>query len=520
MRLTERMKSLLNEPEPSISHGLLSTHFATIFPSRKVTYGVSHAEMAPQAREKPKRRYPWTMTHSFYAIMGGFAFDTEKAEPNFLPGSRTRLCLTLQGLIDIATKEPILLPDISKTEIQDKSKASGLAKCLVCFQAVWYCLQCVDRLVQGYSIGLLELNVFGHALCALLIYSLWWRKPLDVSEPSLLEQSERAWELCAFLSMVGSSGTTVDFDYIVRFQQPPVSTGTQWADLRWTLVQCLRYVIHPKSLLDEYSHMRLVLDLKGDPASRHCPGSADTPLEHFVTVDSNQSEQDGSLSRLREGETMFGFRCEIQRWPYWSRRPQDNIRQDADLCCTLDLDTSDVRRLALCSKAIQCYRPTESDFGRRGDSVSDRMPNWPHLAPPKALDINTSSSSYPLLYGFTIAGCLYGGLHLLAWDAPFVSRAEKVVWRFSGTFIASSGPALILGRCLHSFLDRVPSWIASHASARRIDRNLAYASNTVFIVAYVLARIYLVLECFLQLARLPQSTYQQPSWSQYFPHIT
>ena len=32
-----------------------------------------------------KRRYPWTMTHSFYAIMGGFAFDTSDAGPNFLP---------------------------------------------------------------------------------------------------------------------------------------------------------------------------------------------------------------------------------------------------------------------------------------------------------------------------------------------------------------------------------------------------------------------------------------------------
>ena len=505
------MRPFLNDPAPSIQYGLISTQFAAIFPSRKVNYNVPRAETTPQARENQKRRYPWTMTHSFYAIMGGFAFDTEKAEPSFLPGSRTRFCLTPEGLIDIARKEPTLLPEISKTEIQDKSKASGLAKCLVCLQAVWYCVQCVDRLVQGHSIGLLELNVFGHALCALLIYSLWWHKPLDVSEPSLLEQSERSWELCAFLSMVGSSGTSIGFDGPARFQQPLVFADSPWADLLWLLAEYPLYFIRGKSLLNERSRTNLVVDLEGDTVSRHCTGTADTPLEHFVTVDSSQSEQSGSLRRLWEGETIFGFRCERVREPQWWGRPQDNAREDSDLCCTLD--TSDLRRLALCSRAIQRYQPTESDF--IGHTVSDRMPNWP-LIPSRALDINTSGSSWPLLYGFTIAGCLYGGLHLLAWDAPFVSRAEQVVWRISGTLIASSGPASILTRPL----DRVPPWIASHALARRIDRTLAYVLASFFIVAYVLARIYLVLECFLQLARLPQSTYLQPSWSQYFPHIT
>ena len=505
------MRLFLNEPAPPIQYGLISTQFAAIFPSRNVNDNLPRAGLTPQAREKLKRRYPWTMTHSFYAVMGGFAFDTEKAEPSFLPGSRTRFCLTPEGLIEIARKEPALLPDISKTEIQDKSKASGLAKFLVCLQAVWYCVQCVDRLVQGYSIGLLELNVFGHALCALLIYSLWWHKPLDVSEPTILEQSERSWELCAFLSMVGSIGTTVVFDGPARFQQPLVFAESPWADLLWSLDQYLLYFIRGKNLLDEPSRMNLVLDLEGDTASRHCTGTADTPLEDFVTVDSNQSEQSGSLRRLREGETVFGFRCKRVRGPLWWGRPQDNTNENSDLCCTLD--NSDLRRLALCSRAIQCYQPTKSDF--IGHTVSDRMPNWP-LYPTRALDITISGSSWPLLYGFTIAGCLYGGLHLLAWDAPFVSRAEQVVWRISGTLIASSGPALILTRPL----DRVPPWIASHALARRIYGTPAYALAPFFIAAYVLARIYLVLECFLQLARLPQSSYQQPSWSQYFPHIT
>lgn len=33
----------------------------------------------------------------------------------------------------------------------------------------------------------LELNTFGHAVLALLIYILWWEKPFDVEHPSIVE---------------------------------------------------------------------------------------------------------------------------------------------------------------------------------------------------------------------------------------------------------------------------------------------------------------------------------------------
>src|SRR5208282_4488414 len=36
------------------------------------------------------RRHRWTTAHSFYAIMGGFVFDTSDADFNFLPNSRER----------------------------------------------------------------------------------------------------------------------------------------------------------------------------------------------------------------------------------------------------------------------------------------------------------------------------------------------------------------------------------------------------------------------------------------------
>ena len=73
------------------------------------------------------------------------------------------------------------------------------------------------------------------------------------------------------------------------------------------------------------------------------------------------------------------------------------------------------------------------------DTVSDRMKNWPdanalHVIGGDRYDIYFSSG-----VAIAIAVLLYGGLHLLAWNAPFASRVEQVSWRLSGTYIAGSG---------------------------------------------------------------------------------
>jgi len=135
---------------------------------------------------------------------GGFALDTSAAKQNFLPDGRTCLTFTTKSLKRLAKEEPAFVLDLSKEHIQDKSKANGLAKTLICLQALWFCIQCVSRLAQGLSISLLEPNTFGHALCTLLIHLLWWDKPMDIEEPTLIE-SDDVDELCAAMYMLNKA---------------------------------------------------------------------------------------------------------------------------------------------------------------------------------------------------------------------------------------------------------------------------------------------------------------------------
>lgn len=121
----------------------------------------------------------WTPVHSFYAVMGGFVIDMRDSpvRKKYFPRSPKRYTLTPDNVLNVAKNQPSVLNIPSKAELWDKSKANGLAKVVVCLQAIWFLAQFISRLSQGLSASLLELTTAAHALCGLLIYTLWWKKP-------------------------------------------------------------------------------------------------------------------------------------------------------------------------------------------------------------------------------------------------------------------------------------------------------------------------------------------------------
>jgi hypothetical protein len=132
----------------------------------------------------------------------------QKEEPGY-----KRLVLTDSGILFLARYCPEALPDLSCEEIEDQSKANGLTKILICFQAIWFCVQCVTRLAFNLSISLLELNTCGHSVCALLLAFLWWYKPLDVDEPTLIPvRGPNMEELCAFMCIASDLEGQLEID--------------------------------------------------------------------------------------------------------------------------------------------------------------------------------------------------------------------------------------------------------------------------------------------------------------------
>ena len=361
-------------------------------------------------------------------------------------------------------------------------------------------MQFITRVSQRKVISLLELNTFAHAFCALLIYALWWHKPQDVGEPTLL-QGEKEWEMCAFLCM--HCTTKPDSN-----KETEVISGIAFGEPEF-----------------DSAHPRMIMKWHNTAATK--PASASESIINTET-DSSSTEQDpyrrnlrseGSAVVLKDGESVYGFQCRYWEPNYFSRNG------------ALRIEAPHLRRLELYSNATKSFNIGQEHIAGRA-AVCDSIPHWPLDLFLGESDLilqvdDRGSSIKPLLLGLILSGLLYGGLHLLAWKMPFASRAECILWRFSGIFIIPTG----LG-----FTGLKGSFKATEAyiSARKITaRNdywldhfyvflmvFAILFSTTLCLGYLLARTFLVVECFLQLSRLPPSAYETPAWSAYFPHIS
>ncbi|KAK4447261.1 hypothetical protein QBC34DRAFT_410195 [Podospora aff. communis PSN243] len=160
---------------------------------------------------------------------------------------------------------------------------------------------------------------------------------------------------------------------------------------------------------------------------------------------------------------------------------------------------------------------------------------------------------------FAFMGFLYGGLHCLAWNLQFPSKVERVLWRIAAVGVAATGPIMALAYLweLHGPSVRHPvhfasrrfeaasRWIQSaptDATGRKLAKQLR--SHSLFgpmgfllsllwgglillfdillplvLVAYTLARVYLVAESVRGLWYLPDSVLSVPEWSKFVPHI-
>ena len=87
--------------------------------------------------------------HGFYAVMGGIAFEISESESEkFLPSKTKEIWFIgsrdIRDLTELESGREVI-PNISEEEIKSKSKANGLAKALVCIQALWFIAQCLTR---------------------------------------------------------------------------------------------------------------------------------------------------------------------------------------------------------------------------------------------------------------------------------------------------------------------------------------------------------------------------------------
>lgn len=527
-----------------------------------------------------RRVHSWTRLHAHYALMGGFAFDTSKLPMNFLPEGRTRLTLTPAALRKLASYEPDLIPDISTENIHDKSKADCFAKSIACFQALWFIVQVIGRLAAKYPISLLEMNTFLHALCCLAIYLAWWNKPLDIQQPTIIDASEEpARKICAWMVMQSALGYLPPYYYNYH---GVFGEGLVKAKGSIMLVY-EEDVLRGYSGYQSYEKARSELDGLVKYNSRQGRAESVDTNTSLVTV----RPMDEDYVKLHTGQKLFGFRCipvsnpQIPIHDAYAHLSPANVeclrlaqalREEVNPISGWQFGPLKAYRYPNTNMLVVCASARSYDPIRRGTDPALRKREYRNLknvmgtifgSLGKELKLGGSvdSSYLPI----TIASSIYGGVHLLAWNGPFPSIGETIIWRIcagslAGTFPVIAGSYLlvlltvylmIIPRQLWYKSSRIQVWrekciVQTYSPAPLMfvrswfcDRRERYREFLTriaemegqlhtLILQYVLvcwsglycaARVYLVVESFKGLAYLPDKVYQEPEWNRYFAHI-
>ncbi|THZ14697.1 hypothetical protein D6C91_07176 [Aureobasidium pullulans] len=451
-------------------------------------------------------RHPWTLTHGFYAAMGGFVIQAKDLGPSYGTGA---FVLSEQGIDFLRKAEPESIPNIPESEVLDKSKASTLTKTIVCLQALWFCIQCIARLSQGASISFLELNVLGHCLCAFATYAIWWKKPTDISQPTSLSVSNglREWVDAVYL-FSGRPGALPIFPTVHGMRSS--ARVSDMMDSAWTSHDPQSYgIITNKVLFGDLLRSRIT--------GEHC----------FV--------------KRHRSRLLYVLKLQFHSsfWITYTLSSHDKKRritlENPDVPQVIfDLETTMAGRLErTCKSRYRHYGSYETSSHRH------RIRNWSlsEVSFENAVAFKEPLSSIT----FVIVAIVYGGLHLLAWNAPFHTRIEETLWKISGISVASIGPmsiahagSLSVTNKLFNYIHfwHIRHWNSPETRSRHPSKviQFLYVSKDMvvliiqflgvsYLLFYLFARVYLVIECFIEVAYLPDSAFATPVFTRYIPHF-
>jgi hypothetical protein len=156
--------------------------FAVIFPETlccRALYELSQAKKISDSKKWRQKHPTWTITHSFFALMGGLV--VEDADGNLYQVAQVDW---FKYQINDAT-----LP--SEEQILDLSKANTVAKAITFVQILWVLAQIIGRLAQNLTVSTLEVATVAYIFCATITYIAWWNKPLDIAAPLTVSATYR-----------------------------------------------------------------------------------------------------------------------------------------------------------------------------------------------------------------------------------------------------------------------------------------------------------------------------------------
>lgn len=448
---------------------------------------------------------PWTRTHSFYANMGGFVFDLVEdfpAERDTFTAKHSRLTVTPRGMALLARCG--FLPKISKEDILDKSKSDNLSKVISVAQALWMLAQIVGRLIAHLPITLLEVNTLAHIMCAMIIYILWWDKPKLINEPTKLH-GDWVPPISAYMYMSSQiSGW--------RRMKPGI-LKKDWIDPELSIlalkpsrarISKLGILIPIQKASSSKQRLAFIASLRSISTASIPRLQVDSDCGSLTTrpISTYTVEGESSSTAIFTIKSRLESSRELQstRWPLAA---EAMTLHSAIACRVIPRETQEG------DKNLKWVEPITEEL------VDESIGNW------ATGNLLRDISGFVMGMVVWFASMAYGGVHATAWNGHFPSRIEMWLWRASSICIAGSGLTWIMINMLARTFRGFKSYWVKVESLRAHWTGLVGLGSlaTLCGLAYLLARIFLVVEAFISLRKLPAAAFETLEWTQLIPHL-
>ncbi|KAF8417484.1 hypothetical protein EV426DRAFT_578114 [Tirmania nivea] len=423
--------------------------------------------------------------------------------------------LTPRGVLFLAQQPGGFCNELLPTQVRDRSKAGTLAKVIVVFQALWMVIQVLCRTAAGLTVALLEVHVILHVLCSLYMYFVWWDKPVDIELQETVPVTKAQLE--QLKSRPTLQNPTNPFNKRPKAVNTDEESQRAHKESQRTHEESQRAHKESQRTHEESQRAHNESQRAHEESQRaHKESQRVHEESQRAHEESHEESQRAHEESQRAHEESQGAHEESQGAHEESQGAQiPKEPQDRD---SYLIKRSGMGRLLY----IQLFNE-RCKFSEYFDIMHTALRRL----------IGSEQETRMEWLQLTLIGLVYGGAHLSTWNNRFPSNLELWMWRSASMLTAVSMGVFILtiyiGIYIGKLLDDkdgpddqepIPKKEDLKSKLKRYCSRAWALCIGLSIIPVLFARLYLLVECFIALRRLPADSYQTVAWAETWPHFS